>query len=96
MSEIVLKPMVSSIITTRNYPRGPMLDPALISCTLLDFRLFTLKSDDKSIKTRKWGVGRKAARESSRTPRGDSWTVVIEDIKGNTTITRVMGTKISH
>ena len=54
MSKIVLKPMVSSITTTPNYPRGRTLDPALLSCTLLDFRLFTLKSVDKSIKRRKW------------------------------------------
>ncbi len=38
----------------------------------------------------------KGGRESSKAPRGDMRTVVSEDIKGNTTITRVMGTNISH
>ena len=93
MGEIVLKPMVSSITTIPNYTRGPCLHPALLSCIRADFPLFTLKSVDKSIKRRKWAVCRKAARESGKAPRGDSWTVVIEDIKGNTTITRVRGTK---
>ncbi len=34
----------------------------------------------------------KGGQQSSRASRGDMRTVVIEDIKGNTTITRVMGT----
>ncbi len=38
----------------------------------------------------------KAGRQSSTASRRNMWTVVIEDIKGNTTITRVMGTNISH
>ena len=38
----------------------------------------------------------KGGQQSSKAPRGDMRTVVIEDIKGNTTITRVMGTNISH
>jgi len=38
----------------------------------------------------------KGGQQSSKASRGDMRTVVIEDIKGNTTITRVMGTKISH
>ena len=38
----------------------------------------------------------KGGRQSSKASRGDMRTVVIEDIKGNTTITRVMGTNISH
>ena len=96
MSGIVLKPMVSSITTIPNYPRGACLHPALLSCIRADIPLFTLKSDDESIKRRKWRVCRKAGRESSKAPRGHSWTVVIEDIKGNTTITRMRGTKISH
>ena len=91
-----MKPMVSSITTIPNYPRGLCLHPALLSCIRAHFPLFTLKSDDKSVKRRKWAVCRKAARESSKATRGDSWTVVIEDIKGNTTITRVRGAKISR
>ncbi len=91
-----MKPMVSSITTIPNYPRGLCLHPALLSCIRAHFPLFTLKSDDKSVKRRKWAVCRKAARESSQARRGDSWTVVIEDIKGNTTITRVRATKISR
>ena len=96
MSGIVLKPMVSSITTIPNYPRGVCLHPALLSCIRAHFPLFTLKSVDQSIKTRKWGVRRKAGQESSKAPRGDSWTAVSEDIKGNTIITRERGTKISH
>ena len=88
--------MVFSITTIRDYPRGLCLHPALLSCTRAHIRLFTLKSDDKSIKRRLWAVRRKAGREASQAPRGDSWTVAIEDIKGNTTSTRVMGTIISH
>ncbi len=38
----------------------------------------------------------KGGQQSSKGSRGDMRTVVIEDIKGNTTITRVVGTKISH
>ena len=38
----------------------------------------------------------KAGRQSSKASRGDMRTVVIEDIKGSTIITRVMGTNISH
>ncbi len=37
-----------------------------------------------------------AERESSTASRRDMQTVVIEDIKGNTTITRGMGTNISN
>ena len=91
-----MKHMVSSITTNPNYPRRLCLHPALLSFIRAHFPLFTLKSDDKSIKRRKWAVCRKAARESSKATRGDSWTVVIEDIKGNTTITRVRGAKISR
>ena len=93
---IVWKPMVSSITTIRNYPRGACLHPALLSCIRADIPLFTLKSDDESIKRRKWRVCRKAGRESSKAPRGHSWMMVIEDTKGNTTITRMRGIKISH
>ncbi len=93
MSGIVLKPMVSSITANRNYPRGLCLYPRLLSFIRAHFPLFTLKSDDKSVKRRKWAVCRKAARESSKARRGDSWTVVIEDIKGFKTITRVRGAK---
>ena len=39
-----LLPLVSSIATIRNYPRGATLDPTLLSCSPLDFHLFTLKS----------------------------------------------------
>jgi hypothetical protein len=92
MGEIVLKPMVSPITTTPNYPRGPLLDPALLSCIRADFPL--LHSNE--CKRRKWAPRRKAGRESSRKPRGQLGTVIIEDINGNTTITRIMGTKISH
>ncbi len=91
MGGIALKPMKSSLNTIRNYPRGACLDPALLSCIRADIPLFTLKSDDKSIKRRKWAVCRKAARDSSKAPCGDLWTVVIEDIKGFKTITRVRG-----
>ncbi len=38
----------------------------------------------------------KGGQQLSKASRGDMRTVVIEDIKGNTTIIRVMGTKISH
>ncbi len=38
----------------------------------------------------------KGGQQSSTASRGDMRTVVIEDINGNTTITRVMGTKTSH
>ncbi len=38
----------------------------------------------------------KGGQQSSKASLGDMRTVVIEDIKGNTTITRVMGTNISH
>jgi len=38
----------------------------------------------------------KAGRQSSQASCGDMRTVVIEDINGNTTITRGMGTNISH
>ncbi len=96
ISGIVLKHMASSLITIPNYPRGLCIDSALLSCIRAHFPLFTLKSDDKSVKRRKWAVCRKAARKSSKAPRGDSWTVVIEDIKGFKTITPVTGTKISH
>ncbi len=96
MGEIVLKPMVSSITTIPNYPRRLCLHPALLSCIRADFTLLTLKSDDKSVKRRKWAVCRKAARESSKATRGDLWTVVIDDIKGFKTITPVRGTKISR
>ncbi len=37
-----------------------------------------------------------AGRQSSTASRRNMWTVVIEDIKGNTAITRGMGTKISQ
>ena len=96
MSEIVSKPMLSSITTIRNYPRGPCLHPALLSCTRAHIPLLTLKSVDKSIKRRKWGVRGKAGRESSEATRRDSWTMVSEDIKGYTTIKQVRGDKISH
>ena len=56
----------------------------------------TLKSVDKSIKAQKRGDRMKAGRQSSTASRRDMRTVVIEDIKGNTTITRGMGTNISH
>ena len=36
----------------------------------------------------------KARRQSSTASRGDMWTVVFEGIKGNTTITRGMGTNV--
>ena len=91
-----MKPMVSSITTIRNYPRRLRLHPALLSCIRADFPLFKLKSHDKSMKKRKWRVCRKAGRKSSKAPRGHSWTVVIGDITGNTTITRMRGAKISH
>ncbi len=58
--------------------------------------LLTLKSVDKSIKAQKRGDRMKAGRQSSTASRRDMRTVVIEDIKGNTTITRGMGTNISH
>ena len=96
MGEIVLKPMVSSITTIRNYPRGLCFHPALLSSPRAHIPLFTLKSVDKRIKTRKWGVRRKPGRESSKAPCGDSWTAVIEDIKGIKAITLVRGTTISH
>ena len=86
-----MKPMVSSNTTIPNYPRGACLHPALLSSIRADIPLFTLKSNDESVKRRKWRVCRTAGRESSRAPRGHSWTVVIEDIKGNTTSTQVRG-----
>ena len=91
-----MKPMVSSITTIPNYPRRLCRHPALLSFIRAHFPLFTLKSDDKSVKRRKWAVCRKAARESSKARRGGTWTVVIEDIKGFKTITRVRGAKISR
>ena len=96
MRGIVLKPMISSITTIPNYPHGACLISALLSSIRTDFPLFTLKSHDESMKRRKWRVCRKAGRESSKAPRGHSWTVVIEDIKGYTTITRMRGGPTYH
>ena len=38
----------------------------------------------------------KGGQQSSKASRQDMRTVVVEDINGNTTITHVMGTNISH
>jgi hypothetical protein len=92
---IVELPLISSITTVPVCPYGAVLDlrPAFLRTP--PFRLFILLSTDLSVKRGKWAGFMKAGRDQGQHHVGCVGTVVIDIIKGNKTLSLMLGPDIS-